>query len=443
MVELSGLRAGAAKVDITPPLHVPFLGFHPQRQGTFEGVNDRLWARAAVFATADTAVAILSADALGISTDLLGPGRDFIAYVREQSARHTDLEPHQILICATHAHSTPETYGITRIWEREDCADWVHTWGQQLADAVVRAWSDLRPACLRTGSADVSGLSRNRRERLGPGPSSSSLDEGATVLLVEREGGPDIVVANAVCHPVTVQVQPLVSADFPGAATALVERALGDGACCLFLQGAAGNINPVRNATREWRDVTTYGLMLGGAILLASGRARLASVDGEPVVGAVTDVLRVRAREAPDEQSAAAAADCADTAFRELGQEHPDYSERLHELCAAKEAYSLAKFGRGPIAAEVQALRIGDTAVVAFPGELFCELGLRAQADCHAPVTMVAELSNGCLGYLASEDAWAKGGYEVGPGAWSRVASGEAERLVSCAVRAANGLFSD
>ena len=70
----SALQVGASRVDITPPLHVPYLGFEP-RQGTFEGVHDPLFARAAAFSTPEASIAVLSGDSLGFSRDLLGPER--------------------------------------------------------------------------------------------------------------------------------------------------------------------------------------------------------------------------------------------------------------------------------------------------------------------------------------------------------------------------------
>ncbi|MDP6125350.1 MAG: hypothetical protein QGH20_06325 [Candidatus Latescibacteria bacterium] len=42
-----GLRVGTAKVDITPPITMPYLGFVP-RQAQFGGVHDRLYARTVV-----------------------------------------------------------------------------------------------------------------------------------------------------------------------------------------------------------------------------------------------------------------------------------------------------------------------------------------------------------------------------------------------------------
>jgi hypothetical protein len=46
---------------------------------------------------------------------------------------------------------------------------------------------------------------------------------------------------------------------------------------------------------------------------------------------------------------------------------------------------------------------------------------------------MVVECANGCLGYLAPGDEWELGGYEVGLGAWCRIAAGGPEQMVEAA----------
>jgi len=450
----SKLAVGAAKVDITPPLSIPYLGFHP-RQAKFEGVHDPLYARAAVFEGPQGQAALLSADALGLSRDLFGEGRDFIDEVRQRAADGTGLDPAAIVLAATHSHSTPETYGITRIWEREDCAAWLQVLADQLAGALAMAWRDRRPAILSLGGARVSGMSGNRRMRdhqgrlfsMGRKPQDAEivdpgcLDEQVAVLLAQREGAAPVLIANFACHPVTVQVQELISADFPGVATRLVEQALGDGACCLFVQGASGDINPIRDATRDWRDVDTYGVMLAGGILHGIGQARLAQPLDAPLIGSGSRRLSVAAREAPTMQEATARKQEVDRTLADTPSDSPDYAQALGQARQVWEMYRLVQFGAEPIEAEIQALRLGDLGIAAFPGELFCELGMRLKSASPAPQTMVAECSNGCLGYLVPEKGWDDGGYEVGLGAWCRVAKGEPEKMVAAAQELLQGLF--
>src|SRR6185437_6351815 len=120
------------------------------------------------------------------------------------------------------------------------------------------------------------GISRN-----GPLPADSDvatpwkLDESLHVLYLETvEGRPHSVLLNFTAHPVVAMTLPQVSADYPGAATALVEKAF-PGAICLFTNGCAGNINPIQVAT-NFTDVETIGHRLGQSALECVGRLKSA-----------------------------------------------------------------------------------------------------------------------------------------------------------------------
>ncbi|MCP4639773.1 MAG: hypothetical protein GY851_05045 [bacterium] len=440
------LLVGAAKRDITPPLHVPYLAFEPERQRTFEGVHDSLYARAAVFDTGECRIGLLTADVLGLSPDLLGPGTDFIAEVRRLVAAGSGLCPEEIMLTAAHPHSTPETYGLTRIWERDDCQPWLRTFAEQLAQTLTDAWEGRSPAQLRHGTARVPGLGCNRRAHVGGDAYDHPVDDSVTALVAEREGAPPVVVANFACHPVTVQVQPLVSADFPGVACDTVERALagstGEPAHCLFVQGAAGDVDPVRGGSGSWDDVTAYGRLLAGGILEAVGASMLSKPDAAPRLSAAREVLSLASRSVPSLEAAVASKERAEHAFEGMPDTHPEYGVRLHDLRWAREAHRRALLGPGPVNAEVQVLRIGDVAVAGVPGELFSSLGLLIKHHSPAPATMVAELANGCLGYLAPRRDWGHGGYEVAPGPWCRIAPGGPEHVTDTACRLVYGVFA-
>src|SRR6185312_8720565 len=103
-----GLRIGFGRVDITPPLHIPYLSYLP-RQTPFQGVHDPLFARAMVADNGETRLAIVTVDALGLSTDVLGPGRDFVAETRARIERRAGVPTEHVLLAASHAHSTPQT----------------------------------------------------------------------------------------------------------------------------------------------------------------------------------------------------------------------------------------------------------------------------------------------------------------------------------------------
>jgi hypothetical protein len=84
---------------------------------------------------------------------------------------------------------------------------------------------------------------------------------------------------------------------------------------------------------------------------------------------------------------------------------------------------------RGTQRAEIQALLLGDCAIVGVPGELFVELGLRIKEGDHPVPALVAACANGRVGYLPTLEAFRRG-YVTTFGQSSNLAP-EAGELVS------------
>ena len=83
----------------------------------------------------------------------------------------------------------------------------------------------------------------------------------------------------------------------------------------------------------------------------------------------------------------------------------------------------------------LQALLIGDVAIVGVPAEFFSKLGLDIKNRSRFRYTYVAELSNDWIGYLPDRDAHKLGGYQVWTGLHSYAEAGTGERIVDEAVR--------
>jgi len=62
---------------------------------------------------------------------------------------------------------------------------------------------------------------------------------------------------------------------------------------------------------------------------------------------------------------------------------------------------------------EIQAVRIGNTAVLALIGEPFVEAQLRIKLESPAEFTFLAHMSNGFVGYIPTRRALKAGGYET------------------------------
>ena len=84
------------------------------------------------------------------------------------------------------------------------------------------------------------------------------------------------------------------------------------------------------------------------------------------------------------------------------------------------------KLSEGPVRGELQFMQLGDLKWLALPGEVFVETGIAIK---QAGASFVVGNANGWLGYFPTRRAYDEGGYEIGPGVWSRVAPGSAEHL--------------
>jgi hypothetical protein len=82
----------------------------------------------------------------------------------------------------------------------------------------------------------------------------------------------------------------------------------------------------------------------------------------------------------------------------------------------------------------VQAMRIGQTAVVGVPAEFFTSLGVDIKRRSPFAGTVVVELANDWIGYLPDREAHRLGGYQVWTGYHSYAEPGTGERMVDEAV---------
>lgn len=429
------MKVGSGKVDITPPLTIPHLGYVP-RQGKFNGVHDPLYAKAIVFDNNETRFALISTDSIGYNNEILGNGRNFTAEVREQISKRTGIKCENIMITSSHAHSVPETTGITRLLDIPSASPWLEVLMDQLSSAVEMALLNMNTANLKVGIGETKGIAKNRRKGNMPIEKQRELgliDESVGVLLCEGQENSDVIV-NFACHPVTVQVQPLVSADYPGVATKFVEDSINGCRNCLFLQGSAGNINPIRGDTRDFRDVELYGKILGGEVV------KLVSILSAPDVSSMEDridiikkTIIIPSRDLPDPEP-----------FRQEYQKALKDAENSKDELSKYNALRIASYNREilnriekgtePIPVEIQVFRVGELAIVGIPGELFVELGLQIKQNSPAPYTFISETTNGWIGYIVSPGTYQEGGYEVSSGPWSMTNEEGGQLIVKTAI---------
>jgi neutral ceramidase len=93
------VRAGVAKIDITPTQSVTLAGY-ASRTNLSQGVHDPLSARVIAFARDDRRLVLVSVDNLGFYNGTAGPLRQAIL----EAGR---LKPSELFLCAIHTHSAP------------------------------------------------------------------------------------------------------------------------------------------------------------------------------------------------------------------------------------------------------------------------------------------------------------------------------------------------
>jgi hypothetical protein len=242
------LKAGAATIEITPPIGFAMWGYGARHDAPSTGILDPLRARALVLAAGDERIALVSLD-LGRA-----PTRQSTAAIRARVKAGAGIE--HIFLVGSHTHHGPVIE--TNNWP--DSKDsYAAELERKLADVILDAAKHLQPARLGFASKQVP-YNRNRHSKLPEKP----VDPELLVLRAETPDGKPIVhavnfAAHPTMHPSSVNK---FSADYPGAMADLIEKETG--VLCLFLQGAAGDLSA--NAG-EHRGPEKFGQALGREVL--------------------------------------------------------------------------------------------------------------------------------------------------------------------------------
>ena len=438
-------QVGTARVKITPAIGMPYLGYGWDRQDPFLGVNDDLWAKALVIDDGERVAALIACDIIGF------PPAAFAAAVRALVATHTAIPGEHVMLSASHTHSSHASIDLSTLdleWP------WVQELIQSLAGAAIAAWQRREPASVKVSSGEIHGISENRRVVRSDGKVYRNWDRTASaevvrrgpidpevgVLLAQRpNGSPLAVLCNFTAHPICAMSQALVSADYPGFATAAVEAALGPGVTALFTQGACGDVNPpvVRRNVRDAREI---GLQLAGEVLRVAGSLlpeEVSPVERRVQVKAKRVSWAYRTDLPPQDEAARAyaAATAEIEQLRRDGAAEADIRRKANEHRLVRERYMLTRNEARREEGEIQLLAIGDSAWVGVPGELFCQIGLDIKEQSPFAHTYVVGYANCYQGYFPTPIAYTEGGYEVNMGRWSRFTAAAGESVQETALR--------
>ena len=149
----SSLRAGASRVDITPPVGAMLTGFFTRATGS-AGVRDPLYATALVVQSDGSSIALLGCDLLWVHPTL-------VAEVRDGVEEATGIPGANVMICCSHTHSGPPGYIHPNARPVDNA--YVTVLRYLLIGAVTSAVRELQPVTLHYGASDCAAAI-NRRE---------------------------------------------------------------------------------------------------------------------------------------------------------------------------------------------------------------------------------------------------------------------------------------
>ena len=263
--EPGALRAGAAKVDITPADYTKLTTLW---EVPYTGVHDPIYARAIVVSNGETSAAIVAVDTVEI-TD----GAPFVARI----AKETGIPSANIILTATHNHSAPMLALVNVEGQRKagpGGAAYIAKVSDDLVTAVKQAQSNMRPARIGVGSgtADIN-INRDVLTQHGYGYGrnhSGPSDKTVWVIKLEAlSGDPIAVLVNYAVHPTIVGMRnSLLTAELPGATSRFIEEHYRNKAVALWTIGPAGDQHPIistdgDDAEKDFKAVDVLGQILG------------------------------------------------------------------------------------------------------------------------------------------------------------------------------------
>ena len=402
-----------------------------------------------------TTVVIIAADVVGLTTPMADR-------IRARVGELVGCDPAAVLLNSSHTHAAPWPGAIIKLGGEFD--EWTDTerryWDSipdRYASAALEAVGRLVPARISGGVGNAPGLAVNRRERTADGRTilgwnrEGVRDDSVVAIRIDGLDGvplvpPDIAtIVSFPCHPVVIGPDVAgAGPDFVGPLRARLSDVLRPGSVTVFLQGAAGDALPLQSFMDDPGAGLITAAQMGERIAL---EAQHAIADAHPWAlevdrsdwGSVTPIALYRRRLAdrqPVQVVATArrivslpllALPAIDDLRRELDERRADLQARAargetrvtmnpiryHISWLELQLRQDVEGGRATaIDGEIWAARLGDTAIVGAPGEIFGAIGTAVRRRSPAPVTVFAGYSQGSLGYVATPDEYPFGGYE-------------------------------
>ncbi len=392
------LRAGSARVDITPEAPI-WLSGYASRTHPSTGVLTRLWAKAlAIEDEKGTRVVI-------VTTDLVGLPRAITDVASARLAKEHSLDRSSLVFNSSHTHTGPVVKPNLMTMFNLDAEQQavLDSYSQRLTNSLVHvvsaALDDLSPAKIEYAFGET-GFAMNRREptpngvKIGVNP-NGPMDRTVPVIKVSSADGKLRAVLFAyACHNTTLTGEFYeISGDYAGYAQQDFETRH-PGATALFMMLCGGDQNPNPRSTLD----------------LAKDHGAALSAEVDRVINGAMSPLRTPIRAAFEVTELDFAPHTRDQYEQELKSTNPAAVRRAQAMLEGYDKRTPVRRTPYP----VQAITFGrDLTLLALGGEVVVDYDLRAKQEFAGHKLIVAGYSNDVMCYIPSKKVLNEGGYEA------------------------------
>ena len=393
------LRAGAARVDITPAADAALRmnGFASRTQG-FKTIHDNIYVRAIVLDDGTTQTALVAWESLFVPDAVW-------ADVSSRTAGELGIRPENLLFAAVHDHGAP-TLNVASGTPAQ--AAYTRKVENDAVEAIRLAKTRLQPVRLGIGTG-TAYLNINRREPTGDGGWTLGFNEKGpsdkTVTVIRFDDLAGKPIAFLINYPVHVVVlgpeNYQITGDLAGATSRFVEQhyagkdrprsdggprvqmrradAVGpDGVVAVWTSGAAGDQNPVSMSNgEEFTLADSLGKMLGEEVVRVAAGIKTAPAAR---LWGMQQVVTCPGR-------------------------------RLEPGSSQRTGYKFAD--SDPVNIRLSLLMLGRIALAGVSGEVFTLIAQRLKAESPFSSTVMVTHANGSSGYIPNDAAFDQISYEI------------------------------
>lgn len=426
-METNVFQAGAAKVDITPPLGTFINGdfiAHYARH-----IHDQLNAKAVVLQSGEELVAL-------VVVDICVMPKDFLDNVKAEIFRQTNIAPENVLISSTHTHAGGS---VASVYLGAADLQYMKKLPPLIVESVVLAKQNLRPAKVAWGSVDVPEHVLCRRYKMSPqysarNPVTGKLDvvktnpfDGSNLIEYGvNQTDPEVsffalkgmddkwisVFANYSLHYVGDWENGTISSDYFGEFSSGIQRMLkaDEGFVGIMSNGTSGDVNiwdfanPERYPKAQFEKSKLIGNDIAQKVFSA-----LADVSWDNQADLQTKyenlALTIRKPTADEVLNA-------EKVVMEANYYDFTYDNEHLATLYAREQVLLNDLPDG-LEFPVQTIKIGKGIIGGLGAEIFAETGLWLKKNADNEHYFTVCLANGNAGYVPPVHEFEKGGYET------------------------------